>query len=48
MDVAVMRKGVKARVMSPIFQQWTRAISMPTTTVVELRQKTAITPVTIL
>jgi len=47
-DVAVIRKGVKARVISPTFQQWKRAISIPVTTVVEFRQRTAMTPVTML
>lgn len=47
-DVTVIKNGVKAKVIRPIFQQWYKAMIIATAVVVTLRQTTAMTPVIIL
>lgn len=48
MEVAIIRKGVKASVINAIFQQWNRAMNNPMQAVVVLRVTTAMIPVIIL
>ena len=45
MKLVMTNKGVKAKLTSPIFQQWTKAIIKAQMTAVELRLTTAMMPV---